>query len=94
MFTIDIQRFLLNYIVFMIESIESSRVVLGSMSNSGSWGASTLTNDHQVGNPNEMATLKKEHPDELETVAFRHCLDGPLRVIGGLVPTRGKVYIV
>ncbi|KAL5036547.1 hypothetical protein BDEG_24504 [Batrachochytrium dendrobatidis JEL423] len=65
-----------------------SRVVLGSMSNSGSWVASTLTNDHQVGNPNEMATLKKEHPDELETVAFRHCLDGPLRVIGGLVPTR------
>ncbi|KAH6589362.1 hypothetical protein BASA50_010107 [Batrachochytrium salamandrivorans] len=65
-----------------------SRVVLGSLSNHGVWEATTLTSDHQACNPKEIDALRRAHPNEIDTVAFRHCEDGPLRVIGGLMPTR------
>ncbi|KAJ3038774.1 [Pyruvate dehydrogenase [acetyl-transferring]]-phosphatase 1, mitochondrial [Rhizophlyctis rosea] len=65
-----------------------SRAVVGSRNKGGTWTAKALTEDHQPSNPKEMERLKREHPGEEKTVAFRPRGSGPLRVIGGMMPSR------
>ncbi|KAJ3119993.1 [Pyruvate dehydrogenase [acetyl-transferring]]-phosphatase 1, mitochondrial [Nowakowskiella sp. JEL0407] len=64
-----------------------SRAVIGYKNNSG-WQAKALTEDHQASNPSELAQLKSEHPGEEATVAYKRKPNGPLRVIGGMMPSR------
>lgn len=47
----------------------------------------TLTSDHQPSSLLELSRLQKEHPGEDDTVAFSSG-DGPLRVLGGMMPSR------
>ena len=65
-----------------------SRAVLGVRDKNGGWSAKALTDDHQPSNPKEMERLVREHPGEEKTVAFRPGGRGPLRVIGGMMPSR------
>lgn len=46
-----------------------------------------LTDDHQPSNPKEMSRLEAEHPDE-PTVAYRPHKQSPIRVLGGMMPSR------
>lgn len=55
-----------------------------------SWQVDVLTHDHQPSNPSEMARLVKEHPGEPK-VAYKPSHDGPIRVLGGMMPSRGKL---
>ncbi|KAI8812881.1 phosphatase 2C-like domain-containing protein [Cladochytrium replicatum] len=64
-----------------------SRAILGVQTPTG-LQALELTRDHQPSNPDELARLKQEHPGEENTVAYRRGNAGPLRVIGGMMPTR------
>ncbi|KAJ3298754.1 Pyruvate dehyrogenase phosphatase catalytic subunit [Borealophlyctis nickersoniae] len=65
-----------------------SRAVLGVRDKNGKWSALPLSEDHQPSNPTELERLKKEHPGEERTVAFKNRPDGPMRVIGGMMPSR------
>lgn len=65
------------------------RAVLGSFDPfSKSWKARALTEDHQPSNLRELSRLQNEHPGEEDTVAFSSSGNGPLRVLGGLMPSR------
>ncbi|RKO98698.1 hypothetical protein CXG81DRAFT_359, partial [Caulochytrium protostelioides] len=66
-----------------------ARVVLASRApGDTTWLARALTQDQQPGNPDELARMKREHPGEEATVAFRRSAKGPMRVIGGMMPSR------
>ncbi|KAJ1561296.1 hypothetical protein HK096_005242 [Nowakowskiella sp. JEL0078] len=70
-----------------VANAEKSRAVLGTRTKIG-WKAKALTQDHQSGNPSELKRLKKEHPGEEATVAYKKSSHGVLRVIGGMMPSR------
>jgi pyruvate dehydrogenase phosphatase len=63
------------------------RAIIGIHQN-GKWKAKPLTLDHQPSNLRELSRLHQEHPGEEETVAFGR---GPLRVLGGMMPSRGSL---
>lgn len=48
----------------------------------------TLTEDHQPSNLRELSRLHNEHPGEEQTVVEKGRDSGPLRVLGGLMPSR------
>ncbi|KAI1770509.1 protein serine/threonine phosphatase 2C [Hypoxylon cercidicola] len=58
-----------------------SRAVLGRRSSSGKWTATALSEDQTGSNPNEVARMRKAHPEEDRVIH-----NG--RVLGGLEPTR------
>ncbi|KAI0171741.1 protein serine/threonine phosphatase 2C [Hypoxylon sp. FL1284] len=58
-----------------------SRAVLGRRSSSGKWTATSLSEDQTGSNPNEVARMRKAHPQEDRVIH-----NG--RVLGGLEPTR------
>ncbi|KAJ3040149.1 [Pyruvate dehydrogenase [acetyl-transferring]]-phosphatase 1, mitochondrial [Rhizophlyctis rosea] len=65
-----------------------SRAVVGSRNKDGTWAEKALRGDHQPSNPKETERLKRKHPGEEKTIAFRPRGSGPLRVIGGMMPSR------
>lgn len=66
---------------FRVACTGDSRAVLGRRANSGKWTATPLSVDQTGDSPEEVARLRKEHPDEPYVVA-----NG--RILGGLQPTR------
>ncbi|KAI9199712.1 phosphatase 2C-like domain-containing protein [Polychytrium aggregatum] len=67
-----------------------TRIFIGHRLSEGVYEARDLTDDHQPGNPSELARMRAEHPGEHETVASYHPseVNGPLRVLGGMMPSR------
>ena len=64
------------------------RAVMGSFdSEEKAWKLRAMTEDHQPSNLRELARLHSEHPGEDDTVAFNRG-EGPIRVLGGLMPSR------
>jgi pyruvate dehydrogenase phosphatase len=62
------------------------RSILGQKN--GDYKPISLTSDHQAGNMIEFDRLIKEHPNETDTVAFRPHRQSPMRVLGGMMPSR------
>ncbi|KAJ2998483.1 Pyruvate dehyrogenase phosphatase catalytic subunit [Globomyces sp. JEL0801] len=62
------------------------RAILG-IRGATNWKGRALTEDHQPSNLRELSRLQHEHPNEDATVAF-NAGDGPLRVLGGMMPSR------
>jgi pyruvate dehydrogenase phosphatase len=72
---------------FFVAHAGDCRAIVG-YAEKGRWKGKALTQDHQPSNLRELSRLNQEHPGEEETVAF-NAGNGPLRVLGGMMPSRG-----
>ncbi|KAI8921733.1 phosphatase 2C-like domain-containing protein [Entophlyctis helioformis] len=64
------------------------RAILGSRGDDGVWHAKPLSIDHQPDTPSELEALRRAHPGEEQTVAFRRSAGHPMRVLGNMMPSR------
>jgi pyruvate dehydrogenase phosphatase len=77
---------------FFVAHAGDCRAIVG-FTDKGKWKGKPLTQDHQPSNLRELSRLNQDHPGEEETVAF-NAGDGPLRVLGGMMPSRGNERLI
>lgn len=71
----------------IIANAGDCRTVIGRRNKEGLWEARALTRDHTPGTESEFIRLQTEHPNEPQ-VAFKPTEDSPMRVLGGMMPSR------
>lgn len=62
--------------------------MIAKQNSSGKLIAEALTQDHSPSNRAEFERLNREHPNEQQTVCFAPNSKSPLRVLGGMMPSR------